>query len=64
MYHYEDLKAIGVNLAETSQYIETSKIENLRYFGQARCAEHENFISIGKSKSNTTVLFIRAVVIT
>jgi hypothetical protein len=41
------LKAIGVNLAEISQYIEMSKIENLRYFGQARCTEHENFISIG-----------------
>jgi hypothetical protein len=43
----QDVKAIGVNLAEISQYIEISKIENLRYFGQAWCAEHDNFISIG-----------------
>jgi hypothetical protein len=44
MYRYEDLKHIEVNLAELSQYIKIEKIENLRYFGQARC---DNFISVG-----------------
>jgi hypothetical protein len=42
MYRYEDLNAIGVHLAEKSQYIEISKIENLQHFGQARCNKHEN----------------------
>jgi hypothetical protein len=44
---YEDLKTIGVHLAEILQYIKISKIETLRYFGQARGDEHENFISAG-----------------
>jgi hypothetical protein len=46
MYRYEDLKPIGVHLAELLQYIKISKIENLQYFGQARCDKHENFISV------------------
>jgi hypothetical protein len=35
-HRYEDLKSIGVNLADISQYIKIEKIENLRYFSQAR----------------------------
>jgi hypothetical protein len=46
-YRYEDLKPIRVHLAELLQYIKISKIENLLYFGQERCDEHENFISVG-----------------
>jgi hypothetical protein len=45
-YCYEYLKPIGVHLAELLQCIKISKIESMRYFGQARCDEHENFISV------------------
>jgi hypothetical protein len=34
-------------LADISQYIKIEKIENLRYFSQARWDEDENFISVG-----------------
>jgi hypothetical protein len=40
-YRYEDIKPTGVHLAEIS------KIENLQYFGQARCDEHDHLISVG-----------------
>jgi hypothetical protein len=42
-YYDEDLKAIGVHLAEISQTIKNRK---LAIFGQARCDELKNFISV------------------
>jgi hypothetical protein len=41
---YENLKPIGVHLAEISQIIKNRK---LAIFGQARFDEHKNFISVG-----------------